>query len=136
MPDAKPLSRSPTKLFSRSATKLAETPKVWPKGKGREVVLVLICGSTLKGHINNKVALTSTKNKDMELVKIFTWNKPLYNPIPDPINWICNVLKTNTPVHKKEIALILLIKEEVKLFFIKGKERDIIKIKIVNITIV
>ena len=78
--------------------------------------------------------LTNKIKKAIKLDTIFTWNNPLNIPIPDPINWIFNVFKDNTPAYAKAIALILLTITDVKRFFREGKEKYKIKNKAVNIT--
>ena len=76
--------------------------------------------------------LINNMNKDEILVKALTWNKSLYNPIPDPIDWMYDVLKTNTPAYIKDIALILLKRTELIEFLRKNIEYMIIKVKIVS----
>ena len=86
------------------------------------------------GHIIIIILLINNIKKAIKFDIMFTLNKPLYIPMPDPIDWMYSVLKANTPAYIKAIALILLTITDVKRFFREGKEKYKIKNKAVNIT--
>ena len=81
-----------------------------------------------------KIIILLIKNIKIEVkfVNTLTWNKPLYIPIPYPIDWIYSVFSVKTLAYKKDIAPILLKRTELIKFLRKFIEYKIIKIKIVS----
>jgi len=51
-------------------------------------------------------APTVNKNTSMNCVTVVTWNKPLYNPKPEPIAWMYSPLNDSAAPKSKIIAVI------------------------------
>ncbi|RYE25598.1 MAG: hypothetical protein EOP45_04620 [Sphingobacteriaceae bacterium] len=51
-------------------------------------------------------APTVNKKTSMNCVTVVTWNKPLYNPKPEPIAWMYSPLKDSAAPKSRIIAVI------------------------------
>ena len=100
----------------------------WPSDIEFIPSIVLLLVFLLIGQDKNIKQPTTLINKSKNCVKDVIWNKPLYIPIPDPIDWIYNILKLNIPESNKIIADILV--KWVEEIFIKGIALATIKINI------
>jgi hypothetical protein len=62
--------------------------------------------SVLGAHGNSKKAPTVYRNISINCVTVVTWNRPLYNPKPDPIACTYKLLKDKAALKSKIIAVI------------------------------